>query len=252
MEKGKDFTSAKGDDNVMTPHSITEQFLEKEEFDYNKSVLEPASGDGDITSVLMCKFNRVTCYDLNRGSGLDFLDQKEKHDYIITNPPYSQLDKFIKKGKEVARIKFAFLCKITHLGSVKRFAEKTFLDPDYPLTKIYLFTRQANLRFFDKEKELNILEHRNRVLFLETIKSYCQKRKSILKQIDYPKIREDGKYPAGMYYYVWLVWENMKELRDNYCDDFITWEEMKKEVDSSYPVFQWINNDKYILRKGDK
>ena len=152
--------------------------------------------------------------------------------FIITNPPYSQLDKFIVKAKEVAIDKFAFLCKLTHLGGVERFNSEIFKDEYYPLTKIYLFTRQANIRFFNKNEEIKNLD----ILKLGKEK-YAKKYDFFKKQIDYPYLREDGKYPAGMYYYVWLLWENM-----NMGFDIIK---------SDPPTFHWINNQKYILSSKD-
>lgn len=240
---GKDFTSAKGDDNVFTPYSMTEQFLKREYFDKNKKTFECACGNLAIMKVLHKQAYKGWGNDISIDDKYDFLTYETyfKPDYIITNPPYSQLDKFIAKAKQIAQIKFAFLCKITHLGSIKRFTEKTFLDPEYPLTRIYMFTRQANLRFFDKEKEIKKLSdmidgHQ------ETDLKYYKLIEKLKKQIDYPELREDGKYPAGMYYYCWLVWENI-----NYKLSTIK----EHGTCGPYPTFHWINNNKYILRKED-
>jgi hypothetical protein len=197
--KGKNFTSAKGDDNVYTPYSMTEQLLENEEFDYKKTVLEPCFGNGAICRVLN---NYGMDYYSTSALDYDFLQEVNKYNYIITNPPYSQLDKFIKKAKETATDKFAFLCKLTHLGGIDRLNNNVFKDENYPLTKVYLFVRQANLRFNTKYNP------------------------------DYIELREDGKYPAGMYYYCFLIFS-------------------KNNNNLLYPTFHWINNQKYILHKGD-
>jgi len=216
--KGKDFTSCRGDDNVYTPYSMTEQLLENEEFDYNKSVLEPACGKLAIVTSLIKKgyFNdgMINYYDRYCTLfpvGKNFIDEKNKYDYIITNPPYKILDEFIIKAKEVAIEKFAFLCKLTHLGGIERFITGIFKDEIYPLTKIYLFTRQANIRFTNDEQES---------------RGY----------MPYRELRDDGKYPAGMFYYCWLIWER-KNIEQYNRDKF--------------PVLKWINNNKYILLKKD-
>jgi hypothetical protein len=247
---GKDFTSAKGDDNVYTPYSMTEQLLENEKFDYYKSVLEPACGAGAILKVINKKFDLVCNSDINCGIGGDFLKYGDRFNkyapeqcvkYIITNPPYSKLDPFITKAKQVATEKFAFLCKITHLGGVDRFELKLFRDPDYPLTKIYMFTRQANLRFYDQEKEIKKLK----TLYPDWSQGYKFGLEKIQKQTHYPELREDGKYPAGAYYFAWFIFENISKI-DKHSDDY------DRFIDSAnFPVFKWINNDKYILRKSD-
>jgi hypothetical protein len=204
---GKDFTSARKEDNVYTPYSMTNQFLEVEKFDYNKIFLEPACGKNAIVKVLSDKINITNLFYFDINNNCDFLDHKAEVDYIITNPPYSKLDQFIVKAKQVATEKFAFLCKITHLGGVERFNSGIYSDPCYPLTKIYMFTRQANLNFNTKWNP------------------------------NYTELRDDGKYPAGMYYFCWLVWEKLK-----FESDFLG---------TDAPTFHWINNQEYILKNKD-
>jgi len=217
-KKGKDFTSASKEDNVYTPYSMVAQLLLNEKFDYNKRFLEPCCGKNihPVVDVLTKQKSNIDIdyFDINfvgeKCKKIDFLKTKMfgNIDYIITNPPYSKLDKFITNAKEVAKEKFAFLCKLTHLGGVNRFRVETFTDENYPLTKIYLFTRQANIKFTNDEQE----------------------RRGYMPYI---KLRKDGKYPAGMYYFVWLIFEKNntnKHLLDG-------------------PIFNWINNDDYILRK---
>jgi len=212
---GKDFTSTRGDDNVFTPYSMTEQLLENEKFDNTKKTLEPSCGKKLAIVKILKKneFNDVMFGDINlEQCNQDFLTAKfsvyQKIDYIITNPPYSKLDDFIIKSKKVATEKFAFLCKLTHLGGVERFTTGIFKDENYPLTKIYLFTRQANLRFTNDEQE----------------------KKGYMK---YRELREDKCYPAGMYYYNWMIFEkNNGQIK---LDEI--------------PQLKWINNNKYILRK---
>jgi hypothetical protein len=44
-------------------------------------------------------------------------------------------------------------------------------------------------------------------------------------------LREDGKYHTGMQVYAWYLWSKYSE--------------------SYRPVINWIDNDKYVLRKGE-
>lgn len=203
-------------DSYQTPYSMTDQLLENEKFDYNKTVLEPACGQGAIQRFLKLKFTNEV-YGSDVISKNDFLQRDGKYgkyDYIITNPPYKILNEFIVKAKQIAIYKFAFLCKLTHLGGVDRFNSGIFRDEHYPLTKIYLFTRQANIRFTNIEQEA---------------RGY----------LPYRELRADGKYPAGMYYYCWLIWENIeKKYRES-------------ELFGNYPVLRWIDNNRYILKRGD-
>jgi hypothetical protein len=202
MPKGKDFFSRKSkSDDFETPYSMTQQLFENEIFD-DRPVLEPACGNGAISKILEKKFSTVISSDVERCFiTSDFYDYK----YIITNPPFSLWDDFVEKAKAVATEKFAFLGRIEFLTGLKRFNENVYYDPEYPLTKIYLFVRKVNLSFTDQ----------------------------------YPALREDGKYPCGMFHYAWFIFENFKKYN-----------QITKDIMTNIrPTIKMINNNPYILRK---
>lgn len=208
---GKDFFSRKSkSDFFETPYSMTEQLLESEKFDYGKEVLEPACGDFVISNILKNYFFKVGAYDIKyniKNFDTNFFIETAQYDYIITNPPFSLWDEFVQKAKNVATEKFAFLGRLEFLTGISRFKNNLYTDPEYPLTKVYIFVRKVNLSYNEK----------------------------------YPCLREDGKYPAGMYHYAWLIFEKAPENKDypNY-----NWY-------ANYPIFRWINNQKYILSSKD-
>ena len=161
-------------DFYQTPHSMTEQLLENEVFDYTKSVFEPACGKGAIVCVIANNFKKFYYQDIQESENYDFLNYEGNYDYIITNPPFSLAFEFIQKAKEVAKVKFAMLLPLSFLHGQKRYEEKIFRFAEYPLTKVYVFTRYPLLT---------------------------------------DKIREDGKYNTGMMVYAWFIWEKRK-LKD--------------------------------------
>jgi hypothetical protein len=233
---GKDFFSRKSkSDFFETPKSMTNQLLENEKFDYNKTVLEPACGNRAIRDILYKKFNlgNIQSFDIN--FGFDFLKWDAKFDYIITNPPFSLWDEFVEKAKDQAIEKFAFLGRLEFLTGISRYNNKIYSDSNYPLTKVYLFTRKVNLTFFDKEKEIQN--------FFDSVRPNCDydgnKLKEIERRINYPELREDGKYPAGMYHYAWFIFESKYYFERNFLQQ------------PKYPIIKWINNQKYILHKED-
>lgn len=175
--KGKCFSAVnrgqrKKSDFYQTPYSMTEQLLEYENFDYNKGVLECACGNGAIQKILNRNFKYVIAYDIQKGFYLqkDFLKTNSQESFIITNPPFSLAFEFIQKAKKIATEKFAMLLPLSYLHGQKRYEQKIFLDKNYPLTKIYVFTRYPLLE---------------------------------------DTIMEDGKYRTGMIAYAWYIWENM-------------------------------------------
>lgn len=159
-------------DFYETPYSMTEQLLEHEKFDYKKLVLEPACGKGAITKILKNNFFYVDGSDIEK----DFLKNDFiYYDYIITNPPFSLAFEFIQKSKQIAKEKFAMLLPLSYLHGKKRYEKKIFRDENYPLTKVYVFTRYS--------------------LLIDTI-------------------REDGKYKTGMMVYAWFIWEKEPKTKE--------------------------------------
>jgi len=170
-KKGKNFSGnnvgqRKKSDFYETPYSISRHLLKYEDFDNNLTVCEPACGDGAIVAVLKEKWNenKITSYDIDK----NFLNDTQQYDYIITNPPFSIAQDFIKQAKKLSKIKFAFLLPLSYLHGKKRYDE-IYLDKDYGLEKIYVFTRYPMLG---------------------------------------DELRKDGKYRTGMMVYAWYIFTN--------------------------------------------
>lgn len=171
--KGKNFScnnvdkKRKESDFYETPYSITQQFIDNEVSQWNKDllILEPARGNGAIVKVLLKNnFQDIDFYDKET----DFLKETRRYPYIITNPPYSLAEEFILKAKEVAFFKFAFLLPLSYLHGKKRY-DSIYSDKNFPLSKVYVFTRYPLLG---------------------------------------EPLREDGKYNTGMMVYAWFVWDS--------------------------------------------
>jgi hypothetical protein len=141
---GKNFScnnmgQRKKSDFYETPYSITQQFLDREKL--SGSILEPASGRGAISKILIKNGYEVISKDLSLGD--DFLKEINKFDTIITNPPFSLAFEFIQKAKEISNY-FAFLLPLSYLHGKKRF-DNIYSDEKFPLSRIYVFTRYPML-----------------------------------------------------------------------------------------------------------
>jgi len=105
-KKGKSLLPKGGNDRIMTPDTLAEQMVSY--FNpFGKTVLEPCKGEG----AFMRAFEK---YGINADwceidEGKDFYEYDKKVDWIITNPPYSQLTKFLVKSLSVAD-NVVFLC----------------------------------------------------------------------------------------------------------------------------------------------
>ena len=170
MKKGKNFSAnnargqRKKSDFYETPYSMTSHLLEVEDFNKSLTVCEPACGDGAIVKILEKKWDNVVAYDIEK----NFLWETENYDYIITNPPFSLAYEFVQKAKQIATEKFAFLLPLSYLHGKKRY-DNIYMDKQYGLKKVYVFTRYPMLG---------------------------------------ESLREDGKYNTGMMVYAWYIFEN--------------------------------------------
>ena len=147
MTKGKNFSTnntgkRKKSDFYETPYSMTRHLLNRESFDFNLTVCEPACGDGAIVSVLKEKWkdDKIISYDMEK----NFLNDTNQYDYIITNPPFSLAYEFILQAKRLATKQFAFLLPLSYLHGKKRY-DDIYNDTSYGLKKVYVFTRYPML-----------------------------------------------------------------------------------------------------------
>lgn len=168
--KGKNFSAnnlgqRKKSDFYETPYSMTQQFLEAEGDRLTGSLLEPAAGDGAIVKVLSNAGYSVVSKDI--ANNQDFLEEIDKFNCIVTNPPFSLALQFIDKAKALSDY-FAFLLPLSYLHGKKRY-DTVYTDKEFPLSRIYVFTRYPMLG---------------------------------------DPLREDGKYRTGMMVYAWFVWDS--------------------------------------------
>ena len=87
--------------------------------------LEPACGAGHMAEPLLEYFGAVLASDIypyGYGSRISFLDGEfEPVDWVITNPPFNAAERFIAKGRRIARVGVAVLVRGAFLESLGRF-----------------------------------------------------------------------------------------------------------------------------------
>jgi hypothetical protein len=108
----------KSDDVVMTPPNIADAVVKH--FAASGSVMEPCMGTGNfikafiengIHDILSCEI----------ATGTDFLEYNGRHvDWIVTNPPWSQIREFLAKSFEVAD-NIVFLITVNHIWTKLRY-----------------------------------------------------------------------------------------------------------------------------------
>jgi len=127
-------------DFYSTPYSLTWELIKLNEFPSGSTIYEPASGSGAIASQLE-KAGFIVMQDDIRTTGKDFLECSNRHDFIVTNPPFSLFDEFVIKAKECSK-KFAFIMKTNFLGAHSRQEMGIWKG----LKSLYVFDRQIDYR----------------------------------------------------------------------------------------------------------
>lgn len=169
MTKGKNFSAnnssgkRKKSDFYETPYSMTQKLLDREQF--FGTILEPSCGNGAIVKVLERNGYSVVSKDISNGH--NFLNENDRYESIITNPPFSLAKEFITKCKEICDGKYALLLPLSYLHGKARF-DSFYHNNKIHLKCVYVFTRYPMLG---------------------------------------EELRDDGKYNTGMMVYAWFIFE---------------------------------------------
>lgn len=105
-------------DFYPTPPEVTRALLDFLCLPFGTRIWEPASGDGDMADEIRRQGYDVTATDISGGK--DFLTcNPPSVDMIITNPPFSLAEEFIRRAAEIG-LPFAFLLKSQYWHAAKR------------------------------------------------------------------------------------------------------------------------------------
>lgn len=115
LQPNRDYVS---DDVVQTPPALARRLVGH--FRPHGRVLEPCAGRGNFLRALRAHAQRATRVDwCERQRGRDFFAWQEPVDWIITNPPWSQIRPFLQHAMQVAD-DVVFLMTINHVWTKAR------------------------------------------------------------------------------------------------------------------------------------
>jgi len=115
----------KSNDEVQTPVDLAVEIMNH--FKPTGKILEPCKGDGNFIQAYE-SYNLITQLENNEGikwgyceinEDKDFFDFNGKVDWIITNPPWSKIRKFLQHSMNLAD-NIVFLITINHLWTKAR------------------------------------------------------------------------------------------------------------------------------------
>jgi len=121
----------KRNDVVMTPEYLTKQIIEY--FKPTGKMLEPCKGSGNFLKYMKdSDWCEIT-------EGKDFFEYNKDVDWIITNPPYSILRKFLQKSMQISNnivflIPWNHICLTARLRDIREagFGIKEIILTSYP------------------------------------------------------------------------------------------------------------------------
>ena len=141
----------RGRDAYMTPDWLAEAIMPALRQRVNTSphavplqVLEPACGEGAIVRAVKQGLAPcvVTALDLARGN--DFLATRPQADWdlIITNPPYSQAEEFVRHAMKFQRTCFSMVAMLLRLGFLASQKRAAWLRKNTP--SVYVTPRRPS------------------------------------------------------------------------------------------------------------
>ena len=93
-------------DELYTPSSLSLKLISEIEINEGESCYDPFYGTGSFYNNFPPNpKNALT--EINLGS--DFFKYNEKHDWLISNPPFSQLTKILEHSMKLSKVGFAYI-----------------------------------------------------------------------------------------------------------------------------------------------
>jgi hypothetical protein len=150
-------------DKFYTPSSLVKIHLNKfkDIIPESSHILEPFYGEGAYFNQMKEIF--PTCYltYTEIDMGLDFFEFDDKVDYIISNPPYSCIDKVLEKSVSLNPKIISYLIGFGNI-TAKRIQYMNFhgyFIQDFHLTKVYKWYGMSLIITFSNLIDKNIIEY---------------------------------------------------------------------------------------------
>lgn len=99
-----------GNDKIYTPRDLSQRIIAY--FNPDGLILEPAKGDGAFSDYMDCDWCEID-------EGKDFFDYEKSPDWVITNPPFSLVRKFLLHSYEIGARNIVFLVPVNHILGMK-------------------------------------------------------------------------------------------------------------------------------------
>lgn len=144
-------------DVFLTPMTLVNKHINLVEdlIDTDKTILDPFYGTGNYYNTLKERFptNHVEYTEIEMG--LDFFEYNKKVDYIISNPPYSLIDKVLQKSCDLEPEIISYLIGFMNITTrrIEYMNKRGYYIQSLHLTKVFKwFGMSAIITFSNKIK----------------------------------------------------------------------------------------------------
>ena len=138
-------------DKIMTPKELAKKIIDSVEWEDGEIVLDSCRGEGSFYNQLPNNVNKIWC-EIDEGK--DFYNCNELLNTIIQNPPYSHLNNWFDKCKELNPKRMCFLLHMYALTDtrIKNFENVGYIIYKLDITKVHeWFGHQVVVWFGKKE-----------------------------------------------------------------------------------------------------
>jgi hypothetical protein len=149
-------------DVFITPNELVIKHLElvKKYVDNNDLILDPFFGTGNYYNSFKDIFHNNIFDYTEINLGLDFFEYNKNTNVIISNPPYSCIDKVLEKSVDLKPHTISYLIGINNLTCkrIEFMNNKGYFISDIHLTKVYKWFGMSCMIVFTNKVNKNIIE----------------------------------------------------------------------------------------------
>jgi len=147
-------------DKFYTPKSLVKIHLAKfGDIPDNSIIFEPFFGEGAYYNELKQMFPNITIEYTEIDKGLDFFEYKKKVDYIISNPPYSIIDRVLEHSITLKPKIISYLLGFHNITAkrIEYMNNNGYFIKDFHLTKVFKWYGMSVIITFSNEITSNII-----------------------------------------------------------------------------------------------
>lgn len=155
------------DNEFYTPQALARYCIDQVPLEEGDIVLDSARGTGAFYNQFPDYVERKYC---EITEGIDFLEWSQEIDWIITNPPYDNLDEWYQHSADVVRKGFAYLFHLHNITPrrIEMMEQKNFGLTHIHLCKVFEWYGMSAFVIFTRGKnhcisyDRNVWRHENK------------------------------------------------------------------------------------------